>query len=879
MTKISFARETVSANLEKEMRRSYLDYAMSVIVGRALPDVRDGLKPVHRRVLYAMSELNNDWNKAYKKSARVVGDVIGKYHPHGDTAVYDTIVRMAQNFSMRYMLVDGQGNFGSVDGDSPAAMRYTEIRLSRIAHELLEDLDMQTVDFGPNYDETETQPLVMPTRWPNLLINGSSGIAVGMATNIPPHNLGETIDACLLLLDTPEITIPELMRCLPGPDFPTAGIIYGYGGILQAYETGRGKIYVRSRTTIETSQNGRESIIVEELPYQVNKARLMEKIAALVRNKRLDGISAIRDESDKSGMRMVIEIKRGEQSDVILNNLFRHTNMQSVFGINMVALRRNQPHLFNLKEALGDFIAHRREVVTRRTMFELAKARDRVHVLEGLAVALVNIDPIISLIKVAKTPAEAKEHLLTETWEPGQVAVLLSRSNAAMSRPVWLEPGFGLGDDGYRMSPQQVQAILELRLHRLTGLEQEKIFNEYSEIIEQITALLKILDNPERLKEVIREELQAIRDKFSDSRRTEIIEGELVLSMEGLIPEEDMVVTISHTGYAKSQKVTDYTAQKRGGKGRIATRTKQEDFVQQIFVANSHDIILCFSDAGKIYWLRTFQLPAAGRYARGKPLVNLVPLGPNEQITAILPIKNYEDGKHIFMGTSKGIVKRCNLKDFSRRRSTGLKAVKLDEDDFLIGVAVTDGRQDILLVSDAGKAVRFAEEGIRVLSRSARGVRGIKLGQQQKVKSLLVLPASDTQQDTETQDSQAILISTENGFGKRTPVAEFPRKKRAGKGVIAIKTSERNGSVVNAHIVSNSDEVMMITDGGILIRTEVGGISIQSRNTQGVRLISLKPDESLVSVSKVIDPDSENDQDEIINSEHMPDPPPGNEIK
>lgn len=876
MTETPFAKETVPAILEKEMRQSYLDYAMSVIVGRALPDIRDGLKPVHRRVLYAMHVLGNDWNKAYKKSARVVGDVIGKYHPHGDTAVYDTIVRMAQNFSMRCMLVDGQGNFGSVDGDSPAAMRYTEIRLARIAHELLADLDRETVDFGPNYDETETQPLVMPTRVPNLLVNGSTGIAVGMATNIPPHNLGETIDACFALMNNPEATVSDLIKHLPGPDFPTAGIINGHGGIRQAYETGRGRIYVRARTGIETSSTGKESIIVHELPYQVNKARLMEKIAELVKNKRIEGISAIRDESDKSGMRMVVEIKKGEQSEVVLNNLYKQTQLQTVFGINMVALSRNQPKLFNLKDALNEFVNHRREVVTRRTVYDLAKARNRAHILEGLAVALANIDPIIALIKAAQTPAEAKEKLLANGWELGSVSKMLSRSDANLSRPDGLGDNFGLvsqesgensgkNGSGYHLSPEQAQAILELRLHRLTGLEQEKIHGEYSEIIAHILELLKILRNPDRLMEVIHEELQDIRDRYNDERRTEIIEGEIDLSMEDLIPEEEVVVTVSHDGYAKSQPVSDYTAQKRGGKGRIATRTKEEDFVKQIFVANSHDTILCFSNVGQVYWLRAFQLPQAGRQARGKPLVNLLPLDADEQVTTLLPIKGYEEGKNLLMATSQGIVKKCRLSDFSRPRSSGIRAVNLKNQDHLIGVALTDGSEDILLISDAGKASRFSENAIRIVGRTAKGVRGIKLDNDQLVISLMVLPsAGDSGKNGSGQITEpAILTCTIHGYGKRTLASGFPRKNRGGKGVIAIKTSNRNGKVVSAHMVNVSDEVMLITDGGILIRTRVEEISTQGRNTQGVRLITLKNNERLVSVSKVADSVSENDVEPI----------------
>ena len=857
MTETSFAKETLPTNLEKEMRKSYLDYAMSVIVGRALPDIRDGLKPVHRRVLYAMSVLGNDWNKAYKKSARVVGDVIGKYHPHGETAVYDAIVRMAQSFSMRCMLVDGQGNFGSVDGDSPAAMRYTEIRLSRIAHELLGDLEKETVDFGSNYDETEIQPLVLPTRVPNLLVNGSTGIAVGMATNVPPHNLGETIDACFALMENPDISIPQLMEYLPGPDFPTAGIINGHSGIREAYETGRGRIHVRARAEIETSGNGRESIVIYELPYQVNKARLIEKIAKLVKNRNLEGISAIRDESDKSGMRAVIEIKRGEQAEVILNNLYKQTSMQTVFGINIVALSDNQPRIFNLKDALNEFIKHRREVVTRRTVFELGKARDRAHILEGLAVALANIDSVIALIRAAKTSAEARAKLLSQRWESSSVAEMLARSDSSLSRPRFVSAKYGLGESGYRLSPEQAQAILDLRLNRLTGLEQEKIHREYKDIVEDILVLIGILSDPDRLVVVIREELKEIRDRYNDDRRTEIIEDMIDLSREDLIPEEDMVVTISHEGYAKSQPVSDYSAQKRGGKGRVATRTKEEDFVKQMFVAHSHDIILCFSDMGKVYWLRTFELTQAGRQARGKPLVNLLPLGSGEQVTAMLPIKKYEEGKNLLMATALGFVKKCKLSDFSKPRSSGLRAVSLQEDDHLVGVAVTDGSENILLVSDAGKAIRFSENAIRVMGRTARGVRGIRMKPEQQVISLMVLPATGQgNEENNGINEPTILTATENGYGKRTLISDFPRKGRAGQGVIAMKTSTRNGKVVSAHIVSESDEVMLITDGGILIRTRVEEISTIGRNVQGVRLISLGNDDRLVCVSNIVDPDN-----------------------
>ncbi len=848
-TESPFAKETLPANLEHEMRQSYLDYAMSVIVGRALPDVRDGLKPVHRRVLYAMSVLGNDWNKAYKKSARVVGDVIGKYHPHGDTAVYDTIVRMAQNFSMRYPLIDGQGNFGSVDGDAPAAMRYTEIRLDRIAHELLADLDKETVEFGLNYDETETQPLVLPTRLPNLLVNGSTGIAVGMATNIPPHNLNETISACLALIENPEISTVELMEHIPGPDFPTAGIIYGRGGILTAYETGRGRIYVRARTTVEEASNGKQSIIVNELPYMVNKAKLMEKIAEHVKHKRIEGITALRDESDKAGMRMVIELRIGEQVEVVLNNLYKQTRMQTVFGINMVALSGNQPKLFALKEMLDEFVRHRREVVTRRTVFELKKARDRAHILEGLAVALANIDPIIAMIKQAQTPADAKQQLLTHRWQSGAVSEMLSRSDANVSRPDGLDPVYGLTDGEYQLSPAQAQAILELRLHRLTGLEQEKIYNEYTDIIDQIVGLLEILQNADRLMEIIRQELEEIRDKYGDQRRTEILESEIDLSMEDLIPQEEVVVTLSHAGYAKSQPVSDYSAQKRGGKGRIATRTKEEDFVNRMFVANTHDTILCFSDRGKVYWLRVFQLPQAGRQARGKPLVNLLPLESDEQVTAILPIQEYHENKFIVMATAAGTVKKCRLSDFSNQRSNGIIAVNLDSDDHLIGVTLTEVGEDVLLISNRGKAVRFAESDVRAMGRTARGVRGIRLSKSDRVISLMVVPAEEGKLQPESVLS--VLTSTEHGFGKQTPIADFPRKNRGGMGVIAIKTSNRNGEVVSSLMVAKEDEVMLITDGGILIRTRVSEISSQSRNTQGVRLISLSQDEKLVSVSRV----------------------------
>ncbi|MDP6397610.1 MAG: DNA gyrase subunit A [Arenicellales bacterium] len=838
------AKETLLANLEQEMRRSYLDYAMSVIVGRALPDIRDGLKPVHRRVLYAMSELGNDWNKGYKKSARVVGDVIGKYHPHGDSAVYDTIVRLAQPFSLRYPLVDGQGNFGSVDGDSPAAMRYTEIRLARIAHELLDDLDRETVDFVPNYDETESQPAVLPASFPNLLVNGSTGIAVGMATNIPPHNLTEAINACLALIDNEKVSIGDLMKHIPGPDFPTAGIINGSRGIKQAYQTGRGRIYVRARVATETdSRRDRTLLVVTELPYQVNKARLLEKIADLVKNKRLEGISGLRDESDKTGMRMVIELKRGEVPEVVLNNLYQHTQMQSVFGINLVALRNNQPRIFNLREILEDFIRHRREVVTRRTIFELRKARARAHVLEGLAVALANLDPVITLIKAAANPAQARESLLQETWEPGAVATMLDHLDTDVSRPDGLGQGFGLTEEGYRLTTTQAQAILDLRLHRLTGLEQNKIRDEYGEILKRIRDLLVILQDAERLMQVVRGELTDILKRYGDERRTEITVEHLDLDDEDLIPREDVVVTLSHEGYAKSQPLADYQAQRRGGKGRVATRTKEEDFVKSLFIANSHDTILCFSNVGKVYWLRVFQLPQAGRMARGRPLVNLLPLKKGEQITAVLPLNGFDQGRYIFMATRDGTVKKCALEKFSRQRTVGLRALELAETDELVGVGLTDGDSDILLFSSSGKAIRFAESDVREMGRTARGVRGIALKTGQSVISMIIV-ANDSK------DYQ-VLVATEHGYGKRTELAGFPAKRRGGQGVIAIKVEGRNGALVGAELVSDIDELMLITDGGRLVRTRITEISTLGRNTQGVRLISLRDGENLVSIGGV----------------------------
>ena len=841
-----FAKETISANLDQEMRQSYLDYAMSVIVGRALPDVRDGLKPVHRRVLYAMTVLGNDWNKPYKKSARVVGDVIGKYHPHGDVAVYDTIVRMAQSFSMRYPLIDGQGNFGSVDGDSPAAMRYTEIRLAKIAHELLEDLDKETVDFGPNYDETEIQPLVLPTRVPNLLVNGSSGIAVGMATNIPPHNLNEIVDACLALIDDPEIPVVRLLEIVPGPDFPTAGIIQGKTGIQQAYATGRGKIYVRARTEVEEYKNGRQAIIVTELPYQVNKARLLEKIAELVKAKKIEGISELRDESDKSGMRVYIELRRGEIAEVILNNLYKLTQMQSVFGINMVALTNNQPRLFNLREMLEEFIRHRREVVTRRTIFQLRKARERAHILEGWAVALSNIDPVIAVIKAAQNPADAKQGLMERAWEPGVVTAMLDRSESGISRPDTLADEFGLRDGRYYLSDAQAQAILDLRLHRLTGLEQEKIRKEYEEILERISELLEILAVPERLMQVIREELESVREEYGDERRTQLVEDEYELSLEDLIAEEDVVVTFSHAGYAKAQPLSEYRAQRRGGRGKTAARTKDEDFIDRMFVANTHDMLLCFSDRGKVYWLKVYQLPQAGRTARGRPLVNLLPLQGDEKITAVLPVQGFDKDKYVFMVASDGTVKKTALTDFSRPRTSGIIAIDLKPESYLVDVGLTDGRQHIFLFTDAGKAIRFAESDVRVMGRVARGVRGIALKAGQRVISLIIAGSDD-------EAGESILAATENGYGKRTGFEDFSRQGRGGQGVIAIRVNQRNGLVVGAVTVTDEDELMLITNGGTLVRTRAAEVSVQGRNTQGVRLIGLHREERLVSIDRVLE--------------------------
>ncbi len=834
------AQELLSVSLEDEMQQSYLDYAMSVIVGRALPDVRDGLKPVHRRALFAMHEQNNAWNKPYKKSARIVGDVMGKYHPHGDSAIYDTIVRMAQPFSLRYMLVDGQGNFGSVDGDNPAAMRYTEIRMSRIAHELMADIEKETVNFIANYDETEHEPGVLPTRFPNLLVNGSSGIAVGMATNIPPHNLNEVISACLALIENPGIDVPGLMEHIPGPDFPTAGIINGAQGIYSAYRTGRGRVHIRARTKVETiNKRGKEAIIVTELPYQVNKARLIEKIADLVREKRIEGISELRDESDKDGMRIVIELRQGEVSDVVLNNLYKQTPMQSVFGINMVALHEGQPKLLNLKQVLEAFLSHRREVVTRRTIFDLRKARDRAHVLEGQTVALANIDEVIALIKASASPAEAKTGLIERAWQPGEVTAMLERAGSTDTRPDGMEVGSGLVDGLYRLSPVQAQAILDLRLHRLTGLEQDKIVKEYREILEKIKEYSDILANPDLLLEVIRNELADVRDAFGDERRTEIVQDHSDLSVEDLIPQEEVVVTLSHGGYAKAQPIDVYQAQKRGGRGRSATKVKDEDFIDNLFVANTHDTILCFSSRGKMYWLKVYQVPQASRGSRGKPIVNLLPLEPEERINAVLPIKEYAEGHFVFMATSAGTVKKTPLSQFSRPRASGIIAIDLRGDDKLVDVAITDGNAEMLLVASHGKAIRFAESDVRPMGRGAAGVRGIKLPDGHEVIGLSIF------------EDGLILTATENGYGKRTPAEDFPVQGRGGQGVIAIQTTERNGRTVGAIQVGEDDEIMLISSNGTLVRTGVSDISVMGRNTQGVRLIRVESDQRLVGLARI----------------------------
>jgi len=846
---VQFAKEIIPVNIEDEMKQSYLDYAMSVIVGRALPDVRDGLKPVHRRSLYAMYDTGNVWNKPYKKSAKIVGEALGRFHPHGDSAVYDTIVRMAQRFSLRYTLVDGQGNFGSIDNDAPAAMRYTEIRMAKIAHEMLVDIDKETVDFVPNYDESEVEPRVFPTRIPNLLINGSSGIAVGMATNIPPHNLREVVNACLALIDDPTLTLEDLIKLIPGPDFPTAAIINGATGILEAYRTGRGRIYLRAQTEIEEDDNGKQKIVVTELPYQTNKARLLEKIAELVKEKKIEGISELRDESDKDGIRIVVELRRGEIAEVVLNNLFQHTQLQAVFGINVVALVDGQPRLLNLQQLLELFIRHRREVVTRRTVFELRKTRERTHILEGLAVALSNIDAVIRLIKATKNPQEARLSLSKQIWTPGAVTKMLQGPDTQVSRPDDLAPEFGLNEAGYRLSDAQVQAILELRLHRLTGLEQDKILDEFQILLERIKALLEILNSNSRLMEVIRTELIAVRDEYGDKRQTQIVYNSIELSIEDLITQEDVLVTLSHEGYVKAQVVSEYSAQKRGGKGKSATQMKEEDFIDKLFIANTHDIILCFSSFGKVYWLKVHQLPQASRISRGKPIVNLLPLEEKEVINTILPIREFSADKFVFMATAKGTVKKTALPEFSRPRSNGIIAVGLDKDDKLIDADITDGQQNVMLFSHNGKAVCFKEEKVRSMGRTARGVRGIKLAPDDKVISLII-----------THPGGTILTATVNGFGKRTPVEDYPVKGRGGKGVIAIKTSERNGKVVGAVQVEDDDDIVLISNRGTLVRTTVTGISVVSRNTQGVNLIRLKKGEQLVGLDKILELSEEDEE-------------------
>ena len=841
------AKEILPVNIEDELQKSYLDYAMSVIVGRALPDVRDGLKPVHRRVLHAMNELNNDWNKGYKKSARVVGDVIGKYHPHGDSAVYDTIVRMAQPFSMRYTLVDGQGNFGSIDGDSAAAMRYTEIRMRKISHALLADLDKETVDFVDNYDGTERIPQVLPTRVPNLLVNGSSGIAVGMATNIPPHNLTEVVSGCLALMKDPEITVDDLMEYIPGPDFPTAAIINGRAGIIQAYRTGRGRIYVRARAEVITDEKrGKDIIVVHELPYQLNKARLIERIAELVKEKKIEGITELRDESDKDGLRVVIELRRGEIGDVVLNNLYAQTGLQSVFGINMVALVDGQPKILNLKEILEAFIRHRREVVTRRTVYLLRKARERGHILEGLAIALANIDPVIALIKSSPSSAEAREKLLAQPWEPGEVSGMLERAGSDACRPEDLENHYGLHDGRYHLSPAQAQAILDLRLHRLTGLEHEKLLNEYQEKLREIADFLEILGDPDRLMLVIREELEEIVTEFGDERRTEITASQHDLTVEDLITEEDRVVTISHGGYAKTQPLSDYQAQRRGGMGKSATAVKDEDFVEHLLIASTHATILCFSNMGKVYWLKVYQIPLAGRNSRGRPMVNLLPLEEGERVTSIMPVEEYTEGHFIFMATANGTVKKTALTDFARQRSVGLRALELEEGDVLVGTAITQGDCDVMLFSSEGKAVRFRETDVRAMGRTARGVRGIRLGEGHQMISLIIPRAGGK-----------VLSVSENGYGKRTAIEEFPTKGRGNKGVIAMSTSRRNGKLVGAVQVFEGDELMLISNQGTMVRTRTDEVSVLGRNTQGVRVIRTKEGETLVGVERIDEPDPE----------------------
>jgi DNA gyrase subunit A len=837
------ARSVLPVNIEDEMRQSYMDYAMSVIVGRALPDVRDGLKPVHRRVLFAMSEMGNDYNKPYKKSARVVGDVIGKYHPHGDSAVYDTIVRMAQKFSLRYVLVDGQGNFGSVDGDAPAAMRYTEVRMSRIAHELLEDLDKETVDYIPNYDGAEHEPVVLPTRLPNLLVNGSSGIAVGMATNIPPHNLIEVVNACIALLQDENLSVEQLIEYIPGPDFPTAGIINGSQGIHEAYRTGRGRIYMRARSHIESDEkSGQDTIVITELPYQVNKARLQEKIAELVKDKKLTGIRELRDESDKDGMRLVIELRRAEVPEVILNNLYQFTAIQSVFGINLVALDDGQPRLMTLKGMLDAFIRHRREVVIRRTLFELRKARARAHILEGLAAALANIDPMIDLIKNSATPAEAKRGLLAKPWQPGAMVALLERVSAEISRPDDLPEELGLGADGYRLSVVQAQAILDMRLQKLTGLEQEKIISEYEELLDRIGDLLDVLALPQRLLEVIRTELEEIREQYGDARRTEIFEDQQALTLEDLITEQDVVVTLSHAGYAKTQPLDTYRSQRRGGRGKSATVVKAEDFIDKLFIASTHDTLLCFSSLGRLYWLKVYELPKASRSAKGKPIVNLLPLSEGERINAVLPTREFSDDLFVFMATRDGTTKKTALKSFSKARPSGIRAIELVEGNQLVGVELTNGNDDVMLFSDAGKVIRFRESDVRPMGRTARGVRGIRLGPDDKVISLNIV-----------KEGKAVLTATEHGYGKRTPIEEYPLRGRGGHGVIAIRTDARNGKVIGADMVDEDDEIMLISDQGTLIRISAGEVSVVGRNTMGVKLVNLNEAEHLAGLERVIE--------------------------